>query len=129
MTWIAVLGWMARSVCLGSTAGILGVSGCATTYHVADETGGYYQKKVPVEISGNDDTFKVGFLGNGLTTDIEVIGLAMQRITEIGRQLGYKYFSVNGQVAVPGELHGTEFTVRYFAQKPDGKFRDLHEVP
>jgi hypothetical protein len=107
----------------------LGVAGCATTYHAADELGGYYQKKVPAAVSGNDDTYVVGFLANESTSDVEVLGLAMRRTVELGRQMGYKYFSIEGRADIPGGLHGKEFTVRYFAEQPSGKFRDLHKMP
>jgi hypothetical protein len=45
---------------------------CATAYHLVDDTGGYYQAKVPASISGNEDTYKVGFKGNS-HTDFEDI--------------------------------------------------------
>lgn len=105
--------------------GIL-ASGCATTYHQADDTGGYYQRKVSVPEAGNEDTYRVGFLGNGFSNDNDVHAGALRRAEEMGQQLGYKFFSVEG--SVPVGVHEIELTIRYFREKPSGKFLELREI-
>ena len=63
---------------------------CATAYQPIGESGGFYHRKV------TEDTYVIGFNGNGFTNSQRVNDFAILRAAEIGSKLGYTHFVVEG---------------------------------
>jgi len=121
-------------------AGLVLLAGCATAYQPIGDTGGYYENQVALSVAGNPDTYTVGFSGNGFTDMARVRAFALRRARDIGRQLGYAYFSVQGETPkshvtpaytdheMPVFKPAIELTIRYYKEKPAGKFLELEPV-
>ncbi len=70
---------------------IIMLTGCGETgYHATDDTGGYYDKRI------NDNTYIIGFSGNGYSNFNTVRDYTFLHAAEIGKKLGYQYFTTNG---------------------------------
>lgn len=65
--------------------------GCATPYQKIGDTGGYQHLKLA------EDVYRVTFLGNGFTEYNRAYDFALLRAAEIGKELGYSHFTVEGQ--------------------------------
>lgn len=69
------------------------LTACAGTAYQpvgTDMTGGYYHEKHATNY------YTVGFVGNGFSSDKQVYDFTMLRAAELGQELGYKYFIVEG---------------------------------
>lgn len=75
---------------------LLVLQGCAIGYGTYGGITGVYAEK----IEGND--YKVGFRGNGFSNPKKIPFYVQTKASEVGIQLGYRYFSFveNGQVYV-----------------------------
>lgn len=82
---------MFKKVLLISTISFL--TACAGTVYQplgTDMTGGYYHQKYETNY------YNVGFVGNGFSDANQVYDYTMLRAAELGRELGFKYFIVEG---------------------------------
>jgi hypothetical protein len=70
---------------------LLILMGCATPYQKLSGFGGYLQQKL------GEDIYKVTFKGNGYTDYTRAHDLALLRVAEIGRELGYPYLTIEGE--------------------------------
>lgn len=68
------------------------LSACATPYQPADRQGGYSHYQV------NESGYIVTFVGNGLTDKERANDFARLRAAQIGKQLGYKYVAIVGEI-------------------------------
>ena len=66
------------------------LAGCATPYQPTGTAGGYYHKVLA------ENTYIVGFSGNGFTDRSTARDFALLRAAEIGKQLGYDHMVVLG---------------------------------
>lgn len=76
-----------RLILIGSIALIL--TSCATGYHPSSITGGFEQ------IQLSNDSFMVGFSGNGYTSSERSRVFAMRRAAELTKEKGFKYFTIS----------------------------------
>lgn len=67
------------------------LGGCATPYQPRGATGGYLDQRI------NDDTYLVGFYGNGHTSRDRVFKMWLYRCADLTSQQGYDYFVVIGK--------------------------------
>lgn len=65
--------------------------GCSTGYHEMDHSGGYYHEKL------NENTYIVGFNGNGFTNYKTAKEYSIRRALEIGDKLNFKYMVIDGE--------------------------------
>lgn len=72
------------------------LSGCATPYQQMGMEGGYENLKL------SEDTYKVLFKGNNLTSSSTVADYALRRCAELTKQNGYKYFVILTSNVVDG---------------------------
>ena len=72
-------------------AACLVLGGCATPYQPRGATGGYVEQKI------DDNTYLVGFFGNGNTSRDAVFKMWLYRCADLTSQLGYDYFVVAGR--------------------------------
>ncbi len=70
---------------------IIILTGCGETgYHATDDSGGYFDKRI------NENTYIIGFSGNGYSNFNTVRDYTFLHAAEIGKKLGYKYFTTDG---------------------------------
>jgi hypothetical protein len=94
-----------RYVILGSIFYFLG--GCATPYQSGGFRGGYS------DMALNQDTYIIGFRGNGYTSAETVQSYVLRRSAELTLQKGYKYFLIeNGGTTVNRQVGQTPATIQ-----------------
>lgn len=83
------------------------LSGCVTTYHPEDLTGGYSDKQISLNI------MQVTYNGNGLTNVEQTYKYAMRRAAQQTIGHGYRYFKVisNKNFMISSSTIGPNFLV------------------
>lgn len=66
------------------------LGGCATAYQPMGDTGGFYHQKVA------ENSYIIGFKGNGFTDSQRANDFAKLRAAEIGAKLGFTHFVIEG---------------------------------